>query len=89
MHERGVMHRDIKLDNIMLRGAELNQGKLTPIIVDFGLAEYIEARPYYYLKCGTPGFTAPEILDIDSRETNEIYDEKCDMFSFGIVAYIL
>ena len=33
------MHRDIKLDNIMLKKNDLNQGKLTPVIIDFGLAE--------------------------------------------------
>ena len=53
------MHRDIKLDNIMLRKDDLTDGKLRPVIVDFGLAEYVEERPYFYLKCGTPGFTAP------------------------------
>jgi len=38
LHERGVMHRDIKLDNIMLRRDDLSEGKLVPIIMDFGLA---------------------------------------------------
>ena len=41
LHERGIMHRDIKLDNIMLRRQDLSDGKIVPIIVDFGLAEYV------------------------------------------------
>ena len=61
------MHRDLKLDNIMLRKEDLSEGKLVPLIVDFGLAEYVNERPYHFLKCGTPGFTAPEILAIESR----------------------
>ena len=61
------MHRDLKLENIMLRKSDLDEGKLVPLIVDFGLAEEINESTYHYLKCGTPGFTAPEILAIDSR----------------------
>ena len=38
LHSKGIMHRDIKLDNIMLKKNDLNEGKLTPIIIDFGLA---------------------------------------------------
>lgn len=34
----GVMHRDIKLENIMFKKEDLNQGKIIPVIVDFGLA---------------------------------------------------
>ena len=89
LHEKGIMHRDLKLDNIMLRKGDLNEGKLLPQIIDFGLADYVTAQPYLYLKCGTPGFTAPEILAIDSADTAQLYNEKCDIFSIGVIAYIL
>ena len=68
------MHRDIKLDNIMLRKEGQEEGKWSPVLIDFGLAEHIKEQPYFYFKCGTPGFTAPEILAIDSRQTGETYD---------------
>jgi serine/threonine protein kinase len=35
------------------------------------------------LRAGTPGFIAPEILK------NNIFDEKCDLFSFGCLIYML
>jgi serine/threonine protein kinase len=35
------------------------------------------------LKCGTPGFIAPEIF-LDQK-----YNEKCDIFSAGVIFYIL
>lgn len=56
------MHRDIKLENIMFRKEDLNQSKLLPIIVDFGLAQELKQENYLFYRCGTPGYTAPEVL---------------------------
>lgn len=36
LHRRNIMHRDIKLENIMIRGSD--KEKIEPVIVDFGLA---------------------------------------------------
>ncbi len=36
LHNKNIMHRDIKLENIMIRGAE--KDNVEPVIVDFGLA---------------------------------------------------
>lgn len=57
LHERGIMHRDLKLENIMVK--KENNGKVTPVIVDFGLAEYTHNTKYLYTRCGTPGYVAP------------------------------
>ena len=40
-----------------------------------------------YPKCGTPGFVAPEILNIKNR--TEKYSEACDIFSVGVIFYKL
>ncbi len=37
-------------------------------------------------RCGTPGYVAPEILYAD---VNEPYDANVDMFSIGVVAYVI
>lgn len=56
------MHRDIKPDNILMKSD--NQNDI--VIVDFGLAtlinENINIQNILFKKCGTPGYTAPEIL---------------------------
>ena len=54
IHMKGVMHRDIKPDNIMLEDASL-----LPILIDFDLSENIDAEEYRNPFCGTPGYIAP------------------------------
>jgi serine/threonine protein kinase len=50
------MHRDLKLENIMILETEsLNE----PIIIDLGLAELSSNSQFLYTKCGTPGYVAP------------------------------
>lgn len=51
-------------------------------IIDFGLADS-EKNGALYMKCGSPGYVAPEILN----ETG--YDSKADVFSVGVILYIL
>lgn len=58
-------------------------------IVDFGLATYITLKKNQMLftRCGTPGFVAPEIINYE--KSFPIYNEKCDIFSAGVIFYIL
>lgn len=84
MHEKGVMHRDIKPDNILLESAK-NDYDIR--IADFGLATLVNDTNILYKRCGTPGFIAPEIISY--KEGSEMYNEKCDIFSAGLIFYIL
>lgn len=52
-------------------------------IVDFGLATKVEQAKLEYMKCGSPGYVAPEIL------LNTGYGTKADIFSAGIILYVL
>ena len=76
MHSCGIVHRDLKLENLMIHGSnhELK-------IIDFGLAYGPSIS--YYSKCGSPGYIAPEVFASDS------YDSKIDIFSTGVILYIL
>jgi calcium-dependent protein kinase len=77
MHSRGICHRDIKLQNILMENPSINaQIKL----IDFGFGtRFIGATPLR-TRCGTPYTTAPEVF-------RENYDERCDVWSAGVVAY--
>ncbi len=86
LHDKGIMHRDLKLENIMVRDGDNEDVK--PVIVDFGLAEYTSETKYLYTRCGTPGYVAPEVLSIKTGE-NKTYTTACDMFSLGIIFHIL
>ncbi|CAK73920.1 unnamed protein product (macronuclear) [Paramecium tetraurelia] len=77
MHARGVFHRDIKLDSILI------QSQLPSVLLtNFCYSEtYIPQTPFK--KCGTPGFIAPEIFK------TKLYTPKADMFSLGCLFYVL
>ena len=84
-HQKGIMHRDIKLDNILL--SVLPDGSFSDIkLCDFGQACQIEEG----LKIsnedifGTIGYRAPETLILDCE-----YDEKVDIYSMGVIIYML
>ncbi|CAG9329541.1 unnamed protein product [Blepharisma stoltei] len=73
-----IVHRDIKLENILLTSKDRIDNF---ILADFGLAE--ELKEESTKKCGSPGYVAPEIL------RNHSYSYKVDVYSTGIVLYIL
>lgn len=56
-------------------------------LIDFGLAQIVSNNKYIYVHVGTPGFVAPEILANESESHR--YDEKCDLFSIGVIFHIL
>ena len=56
-------------------------------IADFGLAKLIGAESKAATFCGTPQYFAPEVLD--SRNHRKGYDDACDMWSVGVLMYIL
>ena len=83
MHEEGIMHRDIKPQNIILKHKN-NPGIVK--LADLGLATYIHEKEHFFNRCGTPGYIAPEII---SLKENQRYDEKCDVYSAAVIFYQL
>ena len=78
------MHRDLKPENILI-SKKGNKSILK--IVDFGLASYADESPYIFPKCGTPGFVAPEIANLNDKKSS--YSTVCDIFSLGVIFHIL
>jgi serine/threonine protein kinase len=83
MHSKRIMHRDLKPENIMLR----SNSSCEPIIADFGLATWADESEYLFVRCGTPGYVAPEIINIRDMKTKS--DPICDVFSVGLIFHIL
>lgn len=57
------------------------------MIADFGLAEFADAEDYLFVRCGTPGYVAPEVINIRDMKTK--YQPICDIFSLGMIFHLL
>lgn len=80
LHSKGIIHRDIKLENIMLRK---QHHSYRPVIIDLGLAHHAEQESFLFEKCGTPGYIAPEIFVYGAKHP------KGDVFSLGAIFHAL
>ena len=101
LHERGIAHRDLKPENILC----LKSDSPCPIkLCDFDLCSSVNqtiSTPRLQSPVGSAEYMAPEVVEIfdfddlynmDSmteEEANLTYDKRCDLWSLGIIAYIL
>ena len=86
-HSRGVVHRDLKPENILYDSTE---DDATLKLADFGLADILNPESMLIATCGTPTYIAPEIIALTNpKSKSEGYDTKVDMWSLGVILYIL
>mmetsp|Transcript_1667 Transcript_1667/g.172 ORF Transcript_1667/g.172 Transcript_1667/m.172 type:complete len:96 (+) Transcript_1667:890-1177(+) len=78
------MHRDLKPENIIFRK---NSTTSDCVIADLGLGTKYDLEEYLFVRCGTPGFVAPEVVNIKDMKTT--YGPVCDIFSLGLIFHIL
>ena len=82
-HSKGVIHKDIKPENVLLSLDSSNK-IIKVCLADFGSS----ITDAIYQSCdginGTPNYMAPECFNYD-----ETYDSKVDVWSLGLVLYIL
>lgn len=79
MHSKGIMHRDIKPDNVAFQNGQIK-------LIDFGLACRFKGEEDGVTKCifndaGTKNFKAPEIASVSMYHST--YDAKVDVWSLG------
>ena len=85
LHEKKILHRDLKLENIMV--SEIEKDIVTGDeyfwikIIDFGTAKIFEKNRAEKAVIGSSYYIAPEVL-------NQRYNEKCDTWSIGVILYM-
>jgi calcium-dependent protein kinase len=83
LHSKNIMHRDIKPENIMFTKKINKKTKKFEIkLIDFGTAKVFTKGKKETKFIGTSYYIAPEVL-------KESYDQKCDVWSCGVIMYIL
>lgn len=78
LHNHQILHRDIKLDNILL------DRKMNPKICDFGISSIQELGKKIYDTGGTPAYLAPEVIKAEGE-----VNPKSDVWSLGVLLYLL
>jgi tRNA A-37 threonylcarbamoyl transferase component Bud32 len=86
LHARGVVHRDLKLENLLIGKQKPNSDKKSVVvkIADFGFATTIKT-PDAKIEgtCGSLNYVAPEVL------TGRPYTKECDLWSVGVILYTM
>merc|ERR1712183_1196843 len=96
LHSKGIAHRDLKPENVLC----VYRDRLTPVkLCDFDLGSTplfhsgggTDTTPLLLTPVGSAEFMAPEIVEafIEDTEEDFMYDKRCDLWSLGVMMYIL
>ena len=80
LHKQNIIHSDLKAENIMFLEKDSNDFLVK--LIDFGMATKFDPQEKLSNIQGTPYYLAPEVLKGE-------YDEKADIWSWGVVLYIM
>jgi calcium-dependent protein kinase len=80
LHAKKIVHRDLKLENILFSSKDSSELKIR--IIDFGFATEYDRINGMTTILGSPLFMAPELVK------REVYDERVDIWALGVLTYI-
>ena len=80
LHSKKIVHRDIKLENVLMASLDIDNFKAK--LADFGFSKMFDNQNLNQM-LGSPLYMAPEIIK------KQVYDEKVDIWSTGVLLYIL
>lgn len=80
LHSKGIIHRDLKPENILMENKANEDSSLK--IIDFDTAVFCSVDSQTKGMTGSVYYIAPEVFD-------GFYNEKCDLWSCGVIMYIL
>ncbi len=88
IHHQGIVHRDVKPSNILVRPATRPDGRpgFEAKLMDFGLAKYYGVKSSLSAEAGfvgTVAYCAPEQIN------NDELDHRADLYCLGLVSYEL
>ena len=81
-HQNHIVHRDLKPENLLLDVAPKEGQPINIKVIDFGTSCLIGDNQKLKQRLGTAYYIAPEVLSMN-------YNEKCDVWSSGVIMYIL
>eukprot|EP00730_Choanoeca_flexa_P001495 TRINITY_DN10661_c0_g1_i2.p1 TRINITY_DN10661_c0_g1~~TRINITY_DN10661_c0_g1_i2.p1 ORF type:complete len:686 (+),score=107.96 TRINITY_DN10661_c0_g1_i2:140-2197(+) len=77
IHSIGIIHRDIKVENLLVGGGD------RLILIDFGLSNTLEGDQLLSTWCGSMAYSAPELLG------KKPYDFSVDVWGIGVCLYVM
>ena len=86
MARKRIVHRDLKLENILIKYINKEKGDYIVKLSDYGVSKQVTTTKICKTYAGTAITMAPEILE---GEGEKGYDSKCDLWSIGIIIYRL
>ena len=83
MKQFGIVHRDLKLANILIKYINKEKNKYIVKLSDYGISKNSK-NTQLKTQVGTLNYMAPEII-----EGNKNYNDQCDLWSIGVIIYEL
>lgn len=87
IHKSGIIHRDMKPENVLVHYNKQTKNIDQIKVIDFGLSCFyleLEKNSAEIIRCGTLNYSAPEVINMSTT-----YDERSDIYSLGVILFYM